>query len=393
MYQSLAIHTIHQAISKNGLLASANAIDNYAHVWSRDSMMTGIAGMLINDEKIMDAWKQSILTLANHVGSAGQIPSNVAVSVGGKTKVSYGSLVGRVDATTWWIIGSCLYCQHTNDDALKQKLAPIITQSLQALKSWEYNDKQLLYTPIGGNWADEYICSGYTLYDNVLRYWALLKASKLYENNIWQQQASSIKLLIQENFSTQSSTNNTAKYHAMAYASFAEKNQDYYACSFAANGYNTQWDMAGNALALLLNINTDANSIENYLKKLNIKFGHWMLPVFYPIIKPTDWQWNLLENNFSFKFKNIPFHFHNGGSWPIFLGWLSAALQQHGKHDTAQLITSNYETLMQQNDTMVFNEYWSTDKLNPGGINNLCFSASGYVYMKNANEFKKILNN
>jgi hypothetical protein len=36
--------------------------------------------------------------------------------------------------------------------------------------TWEFNNKGLLYVPLSGNWADEYITDGYVLYDQLLRF-------------------------------------------------------------------------------------------------------------------------------------------------------------------------------------------------------------------------------
>ncbi|MBK7466490.1 MAG: hypothetical protein IPJ43_06555 [Saprospiraceae bacterium] len=61
-------------------------------------------------------------------------------------------------------------------DQYFELLKPAIYKCLNVLEIWEYNSRGLIYTPLGGNWADEYPTSGYTLYDNVLRYWALREA-------------------------------------------------------------------------------------------------------------------------------------------------------------------------------------------------------------------------
>jgi hypothetical protein len=46
-------------------------------------------------------------------------------------------------------------------------------QMLTSFEAWEFNNKGLLYVPLSGNWADEYITDGYVLYDQLLRVWAL----------------------------------------------------------------------------------------------------------------------------------------------------------------------------------------------------------------------------
>jgi hypothetical protein len=378
MYLQKAILTIEQSISPLGLLASCNAVDNYARIWSRDSAMTGIAGLLCGNERITESLKNSIFTLASMQLQNGQIPTNVFLREG-KLQASYGTSVGRVDATTWWVIASCIYIRHVDCIQTKNKLEKQIFKALEILQSWEYNNRGLLYTPLGGNWADEYISSGYTLYDNSLYYWAIKLVAKLYENILLAEKAAALKNIIQSNFTT--FLPNEMKYHKPAYQSLSNKLYPYMLSDFSPSGYNTQWDMAGNALALVLELNNHTEELVKFLSALQQKYNHWMLPVFDPVITKDDWQWNLLENNYAYQFKNKPHHFHNGGSWPIFLGWLCMGLQKTNNATFAKNITNNYEQLMAEHTAFNFNEYWSTDNLQPSGVNNLCFSASGYIYM------------
>ena len=113
MFLNQAKQVVYDAIVEEGILASSQLKDNYRSVWSRDSMMTGLVGFAIDDSKIIEGFKNAILTLANFQAKNGQIPSNVAL--GNNPSVSYGSLVGRVDATTWWIIGCAVLLKHNKD--------------------------------------------------------------------------------------------------------------------------------------------------------------------------------------------------------------------------------------------------------------------------------------
>lgn len=371
MYQQEAIEIIRKAITAEGILASAQQRDNYARVWARDSMMTGYAGILINDEEILAGLEKSILTLAKHQAENGQIPSNVV-----NDRASYGTHVGRTDATTWWIVVTCEYLKIYQKTELKQRLEDKIFKALSCLKTWEYNQRGLVYSPLGGNWADEYVTSGYTLYDNVLRYWALKNAAELYQSNELQDQAVYIRNLIQENFYKNDLS--APKYHETAYSKTEFK--PYFWASLNANGYDVRFDLAGNALAILLDFELNFEAFSGFLEDLHTQFGHWMLPVFYPVIYPGDYDWKLLENNYSYSFKNEPYHFHNGGSWPIFLGWLCLGLKRKGWAEIPGKILSQYEQLMQEKG-FHFREYYSTDKLLPLGTDQLCFSASGYLMM------------
>jgi len=371
MFTKEALKVIENAISDRGILASAENRDNYARVWSRDSMMTGITGILIENKMIVEGLKKSIQTLADYQADNGQIPSNVH----GK-KASYGTLVGRTDATIWWIIGTCEYIAYSKDENLKDDLKNQIYLAFSCLKSWEFNQRGLLYSPLGGNWADEYVTSGYVLYDNVLRYWALKNAAEVYEDEQLKSLAETTKKLIEANFRKNNADGE--KYHKTAYLKANVK--PYFWASLNANGYDERFDLAGNALAVLLGFDLNLENFSQFLEQVSREFNHWMLPVFYPIIFPEDADWQLLENNYSYDFKNNPYQFHNGGSWPIYLGWLCLGLKKRGYTEIPAKILKQYEGLLVEKG-VGFKEYYSTDQLIPSGTDQLCFSASGYLLM------------
>ncbi|WP_294271560.1 glycoside hydrolase 100 family protein [uncultured Chryseobacterium sp.] len=371
MFKEEALHVIRKSVTEEGLLASAQQKDNYARVWARDSMMTGYAGILVNDGEILSGLEKSILTLARHQAENGQIPSNVVHG-----KASFGTHVGRTDATTWWTAITCEYLKGSENAPLRNQLKEPLYRALSCLKTWEYNQRGLVYSPLGGNWADEYVTSGYTLYDNILRYWALKNVAEVYEDHDLKTLAETTRKLIQENFIKNES--GAAKYHETAYARASAK--PYFWAALNANGYDERFDLAGNALALYLDFDLDRNAFSDFLTEMSQEFSHWMLPAFYPVIFPGDDDWRLLENNYSYSFKNEPYHFHNGGSWPIFLGWLSLGLKRKGIQHIPEQILVQYESLMNEKGHP-FREYYSTDKLLPLGTEQLCFSASGYLMM------------
>ncbi len=88
----------------------------------------------------------------------GEIPSNITVD---GQQVSYGHLTGRVDATLWYIIGVCALLNHTKRSSQKVRFWLSVERALNLAGCWEYNDRGFIYTPISGNWADEYMQQGY----------------------------------------------------------------------------------------------------------------------------------------------------------------------------------------------------------------------------------------
>ena len=85
-----------------------------------------------------------------------------------------------------------------------------------------------------------------------------------------------------------------------------------------------------------------------------------------------------LKNNYAYNFRNFPHQFHNGGLWPVWNGWMAAALKQHGELETAALLTQYiHEANAKNND--VFNECLHGQTLEPSGVNYCVWSAAGAI--------------
>lgn len=381
-----ALQTIQDAISSHGILASSMDVDNYLRVWSRDSVMAGLVGLEYQDEDIILAFQQSVLTLANHQNIKGIIPSNVAIGKHQEAKVSYGTLVGRTDATTWWVIGTIILL--TSRKAFRKKycdfLVPKILNALEVLHIWEYNDRGLIYSPLGGNWADEYVTSGYTLYDNVLYLWALELSAQYFNDAKLVEKSQKLRQLIINNFDNQIDGQDAEYYHPIAVEKRKSNLKPYFSASLSSNGYDQRWDMAGNAIALYLGLFSNILPLVQFLGEIRLQYSSGLIPVFYPIIEPQDIEWKLLEENYSFKFKNQPFQFHNGGFWPIFGGWLCRGLKKYRHEDLAEDILSSYSKFLIDEDCK-FYEYHDVRTGEGKGTQKLCFSAAGFLLMSNNN--------
>ena len=379
MFKQQAIQVLTKSVHTQGFLAAATAEQNYARVWSRDSAITAVAVLLHHQTHLYPAIQKSILTLAAHQKANGLIPSNVGFGPAGEPQVSYGTLVGRVDAQTWWIIQSCLYLKQTKDTKLAEFLNPKINQTLALLEAWEFNGRHLVYTPLGGNWADEYILAGYTFYDNLLRYLALLLCAQVWpENESYSKKAQDVKKGLLVNF-TNSALPSAFLIHKNAKDVWQELKKPYFPAAFDAAQYLHQWDAASNGLALLLGF--EKEGLFTYISTLlqDSKIGH--VPAFWPPIYPSDPEWGLLKHQYNYEFKNEPFHFHNGGSWPVMSGILTLGLTLRAEHKLTSQIKNGYESFLTERDDLQFSEYIAIDQQLPGGKKELCFSAAGYLMM------------
>jgi GH15 family glucan-1,4-alpha-glucosidase len=376
-YYQEAIDVLHQCITENGFVASPIVKDNYARIWSRDSMIAGMASLLSGDAECIESFKRSVLFLSEHQNKFGQIPSNVSSD---GNSVSFGSLVGRVDATSWWIIGACLISK--NFPEYKSELQPRIAKAFDILEAWEFNGRGLIYTPLGGNWADEYVSQGYVLYDQLLRLWGLKLFADIFEDQQRKIDYENKKELVIANYKSGNLIDKNT-YHPSAYSTFYNKS-GHWASAFFPAGYDIRWDAAANALVLLLGLESEPSKIAGAADALANANTTYQIPVFSPVIKKEDPDWRLLSHNFSYQFKNNPHEFHNGGSWPVFTGLLSMGLFLNGFDGMSQKILSAQESAMDEHEEDRFTEYWNIHTAKPGGVNPLGFSAAGYIFMAHA---------
>ena len=366
-----ALEVIHKAIRPEGILALAEDAENYQRVWARDASIAGIAGLLHDDVRIIQALQNSIITLANHQAKTGAIPSNV---IPGSGKTSYGSLAGRVDATTWWLIAAAICFQKSNDQEFYRQIHPKINKAFEVLEAWEFNERHLIYTPLSGNWADEYPLHGYLLYDNCLRLWALRAWASLTKNPQLIEKSKWVTDSIVSNFWPSSGASNI--YHPKLEF---DQNQKYWLAGFHPGGpYSGIFDAAGNAFACLLGLSTHQQTqhIYNYLQSGPVELGKNLIPAFWPVINEGDPKWLDLAHNYAYHFKNAPHHFHNGGAWPVMSGWLILALGQSGfEEETLPWVQEMIPYL--EDGRQAFPEYIDTQYFKAGGKSRLCFSAAG----------------
>ena len=383
-----AIALLHEVSTENGFLASAENTSNYKRVWARDGVICGLAALASGDKKLIATFKNTLETLAQHQHKMGTIPSNVFFSED-KIEVSYGGLAGRVDAVTWFVIGVCQYVYYTNDIAFLEKNKVAIEKCFALLDAWEFNNKHLLYVPLSGNWADEYITDGYVLYDQLLRIWALRSYNHFAKETQLSDKIDNIKNQVEVNFQP-----NTIgeKFHERAYNELDFK--EYMPCSFSPSGYKTNFDAFANSLAVILNIGTDAmqNSILHHATTLASETKLGLVPAFWPPIFERDEHWNLLKNNCKYEFRNFPYEFHNGGSWSMVNGFLGLALLSKSETKKATTILNKIQGANALGDYS-FYENFNTNTEAPNGVSFCAWSAAAEVLLQQSlnTNFKLLL--
>jgi hypothetical protein len=389
---SRSVELLHRCNSPDGFLATPSEKTNYHRVWGRDGVIIGLAALLTGDPELIEGFRLTLLTLAEHQGPHGEIPSNVDRS---GERVSYGGTTGRVDADLWFIIGCGEYWRATGDTAFAEELWPTVQSVQRLLGAWEFNNRGLLYVPLTGDWADEFVHGGYVLYDELL-YLQALRTLRLFHSEICGRQVrvleariARLERLIQANYWFRDGEELPENvYHEVLYRKgrHAAKHVagEHWMPFFSPQGYGYRFDSFANVLASLLDVATDEQrecvdgTIAGYVDEI----GMTLLPAFWPVIKPVDDDWADLKMTFSYSFKNSPYEYHNGGLWPMITGFYVADLARRKQHGLARSYLRGIHeanALPKDGEPWSFPEFVHGRNHTAGGVRCQGWSAAGAI--------------
>ncbi len=398
-----AIALMHECCTEHGFLATPTEHDNYRRIWSRDSAIIGLAALLSEDRELIDGCRRSLATLVRYQGPHGEIPSNVDPTT---DRVSYGGTAGRVDADLWFVICCWEYCRLTGDDAFLQEILDPLEKVRFLLGAWEFNTRGLLYVPPTGDWADEYVQSGYVLYDQLL----YLQAKRAYSgihrclhgtaDHHLDERIARLKHVIRANywFGDQQEVPDDV-YHEVLYNKGRRARScclgKYWLPFFSPLGYGYRFDGMANALVTLLDVADQARSkaVDDYIAEQIVQEDVMLLPAFAPVITPRDEDWADLQMTFSHTFKNAPYEFHNGGLWPLVTGFYAASLAKRGQTERARQYCNGIHAANQQEKDgreWSFPEYLHGRQHTPGGTSPMGWSAAAAVIAERAVQGKHL---
>lgn len=398
-----SVSLVRQCITPHGFIASLTAADNYRRIWTRDGVIVGIAATMSLDQEMLQAFRQTLLTLSDHQGPHGEIPSNVDMKTG---RVSYGGTTGRVDAALWFIIGCGEYVIATEDPEFINRVLPVLENVIFLLGAWEFNNRGLLYVPATGDWADEYIHNGYILYDQLLYLQALRSYHFIrdrYHDRVDTDLFNKIKrleILIRENYWF--SADDKVPEHVYHEVLFEKGRKAASRCTchywlpfFSPHGYGYRFDAFANVLASLLGIADSRRTgiVDRYIVDHVVPEELQLLPAFYPVIRPVDKDWEDLKITFSYSFKNRPYEYHNCGLWPMITGFYAADLALRGMTEDAQAYLHGIHqanSMCMDDNEWSFPEYVHGKNFQPGGNSFQCWSASAALVAHYALQGKEV---
>lgn len=396
-----AVKLLSKCVTEQGFIASPSSDTNYNRIWARDGIIMGLSALLSTEQELIHTFRNTLITLSRNQGPHGEIPSNYDYL---SQRISYGGTTGRVDANLWFIIGCYEYWQETGDEDFLQEILPCIEKVRFLLGAWEFNNRGLIYVPQAGDWADEYLQSGYVLYDQVLYYRALESICGIHRHihNSQDHELVSktlrLKHLIQANYWLGDTDTDLEIYHEVLYEkglkSRPECRNSYWMPFFSPIGYGYRFDSFANILVSVFGIADGKQQVivDQYIDSISHKKLK-LIPAFYPVILPVDKDWEDLQMIFSFTFKNNPHEYHNGGLWPMLSGFYVYDLCQRGLHKRANIYADaiNHANGLEYRDiSPSFPEFLHGETLQPGGTAEQGWSAAATIISHHALSGKRL---
>lgn len=388
-----ALELLRSCQTESGFVATPTQKDNYNRIWGRDSCVMALAALLSKDTDLIEGARLSLETLAAHQGPHGEIPSNVDPGTG---RVSLGGTTGRVDADLWFVIACGEYWQCTEDEAFIKKMLKPLEAVRFLLGAWEFNNRGLIFVPPTGDWADEYLQSGYVLYDQILYFLSLKAFARVHahlhasRDHLLEERVARLKHLIQANFwfSDEGETLPDDVYHENLYRKGARAETHcrgrYWMPFFSPLGYGFRFDALANVLADLAGLCTEDQNerVDAYIAEEIVNKERMLLPAFNPVIRPKDEEWEDLQMTFSHTFKNEPDEYHNGGLWPFVTGFYVASLARRGQMELASRYCDGIDRANREEmdgGGWAFPEFLHGKKGTPGGTHPMGWSAAASI--------------
>jgi hypothetical protein len=358
---------LRELATPHGIRASRRNVANYAAIFARDAIMAGLAGLATGDDVVTAALCRTLEHLRLLQGPQGQIASNFSFGERGAPSVSFGTLAPRFDSATWYLVGVAAVCQHgvARFDDYRES----VTRVIALLDGIEYNGRHLLYVPAGGNWADEYPFDGYILYDQVLRAWGLRLLAQLSGHAAWADKAQAIGDAI------------TMRYWPDGDWRYGGPRR-FPVAAISPVRTDEHIDLAACALLALSDVAPARTaSVLDAIRDRYLAAGT-LPPAFSPVIDEGDGDWEPLARYHLHGFRNRPHEYHNGGIWPVWLGWLALAFARHGRPADVVRLHDLTVAHLARCAHFDFEEYFHGRSGEALGTSGMAYTATGFVFLE-----------
>lgn len=354
---------------------------NYAAVWARDGVMTGVWALALGDEEVDATFRRTLELLAAHQTPAGQIPAYVRIA-GEVPDYSGIGGIASIDSVLWYVIGVARYAFHRKDRAFAEAMFPSVERAMSWLAAHDSNNDSLLEVPESSDWMDLFPRSYNVLYDEVLWYRACLDFAALAEAvagdpGPWRRLAETVERRIVDVFWP--TGGQLMELAGSTSGRFSTGEARYLLAQVTPFGYSWRCDVLANLLAGLSGLLDDAKQqrVFHFLWGVGINQPSPVACLYPPIHSGAD-DW---KDYFIVNFLNLPEHYHNGGAWPFIGALWVRFLHAIGREELAHRELVALAEVCRRGITAdwEFNEWLHGRTGLPMGKAHQAWSAAGYL--------------
>ncbi|HKX74960.1 MAG TPA: glycoside hydrolase 100 family protein [Acidimicrobiia bacterium] len=354
---------------------------NYASIWARDGVMTGLWSMGLDDSEFLATFASTLRLLARHQAPSGQIPAYVMLE-GERPDYSGIGGIASIDSVLWFVIGTIRYAFHTADRAFAMEMLEAVERAMAWLSAHDSNNDGLIEIPESSDWMDLFPRSYNVLYDEVLWYRACLDTSSLFtalgrDGAGWQEEGELIgKRIVELFWPTARQLMDLAGSSSGRYSVGEAR---YLLSQVTPFDFSWRCDVLANLLAAHHGLLDDYQQqrLFDFLWGVGIN-QPYPVACLYPAVASgaDDWKDYFLVN-----FMNLPHHYHNGGIWPFVGGLWVRFLHRLGRQELAHreleaLAETNRQGLRGEWE---FNEWLHGLTGRPMGKSHQAWSSASYI--------------
>jgi glycogen debranching enzyme len=330
-----ALKSIRRNITPLGFTAASLADNplgledaNYASVWARDGVMTGLWTLGLDDAELVEAFAATLRLLARHQAPSGQIPAYVLIN---EERPDYSGIGGiaSIDSVLWFVIGAARFAFHQGDRPFAEEMRHPIERAMAWLAAHDSNNDGLLEIPESSDWMDLFPRSYNVLYDEVLWYRACLDTADLLdalggEGEDWRREGQLVGRRIIDLFWPTAQQLMDLAGSTSGRFSFGEAR--YLLSQMTPFDFSWRCDVLANLLAGLHGLLDERKQgrLFDFLWGVGVNQPYPATCLYPPVSSGAD-DW---KDYFLVNFMNLPHHYHNGGIWP-FIGGLWVRFLNH----------------------------------------------------------------
>ncbi len=384
-----ALSTLRRNITELGFSAASAADNplnthdaNYAAVWARDGVITGLWTLCLDDPELIDAFRRTVQVLARHQAPSGQIPSNVRLD-GERPDYSGIGGIGSVDSVLWFVIGAIRLVFHTGDREFALEITEPVERAMAWLSAHDANNDALIEIPESSDWMDIFPRSYNVLYDEVLWWQACLDTAALLDGlerdgTPWREHGERVRRVILGQFWP--SGEQLMEIAGSQTGRFSPGEAYYLLSQITPFDYGWRCDVYANLLAALGGLLDDRklDRLFTFLWGVGVNSPFPVTCLYPPITSGAD-DW---KDYFLVNFLNIPDHYHNGGLWPFIGGLWIRFLAAIGRVELAhrELASLAEACRLGLYGEWEFNEWLHGRTGRPMGKAHQAWSAASYVH-------------